>query len=44
MTARARRLFAERFDRDANYRAYADHVEAVAADRAVARERLARAG
>ena len=44
MTTRARRLFAERFDRDANYRAYADHVEAVAADRAVARERLARAG
>ncbi|MDF1503033.1 glycosyltransferase family 4 protein [Roseisolibacter sp. H3M3-2] len=33
MTDRARRLFAERFDRDANYQAYAEHVEAVAADR-----------
>jgi glycosyltransferase involved in cell wall biosynthesis len=32
MTRNARRLFDERFDRDANYRAYAEHVEAVAAE------------
>lgn len=32
LTRNARRLFDERFDRDANYRAYADHVEAVIAD------------
>lgn len=32
-TRNVRRLFLERFDREANYRAYADHVEAVAKER-----------
>lgn len=30
LTCSVRRLFAERFDRDANYRSYAEHVERVA--------------
>jgi glycosyltransferase involved in cell wall biosynthesis len=39
MTTNVRRLFLERFDRDANYRAYVDHVESIARGDRPARRR-----